>query len=288
MPVRPMPQWKTGLEELRPGLYAYLQYNGTWGISNAGFLVADEGVLVIDALMLPSMARAFIKEIRQVTDKRFRHLVNTHHHGDHTNGNQFFAGAEIISHVACREEMIKVDRERRIASRPALPWLTEAWQQELQEVRLTLPTVTFDDKMVLYYGETPVELYYWGPAHTSNDLLVYLPESKALFVGDIGFFYCTPIVYHLSNFIRVIDRIKGLDVEIVVPGHGPLGSLRELEDSREYLVFLQEEARRCFERGMSEAEAAKAIDLGPYKQWLDWDRLERNVAAAYREFRGEI
>ena len=101
MPVRPAPEWGTGLQEVAPNTYAYLQYDGSWGISNAGFMAGDDGLLVIDATMVASMAEAFIKEIRRVSEKPFRHLINTHSHPDHTGGTRLFSGAEIVSHRIC-------------------------------------------------------------------------------------------------------------------------------------------------------------------------------------------
>ena len=88
MSYRPMPKYNTELVELGDSLYAYLQWDGGWGISNAGFLDGGDGLLVIDALMVPSMTRAFIEAMRGVSNAPFRHLVNTHMHSDHTNGNQ--------------------------------------------------------------------------------------------------------------------------------------------------------------------------------------------------------
>jgi len=90
--VREAPPWGTGLVEVAPDIYAYLQYDGSWGISNTGFLAGDDAVLVIDATLVPDMARNFIGEMRKVTDKPWRHLINTHSHPDHTGGNRVFDG----------------------------------------------------------------------------------------------------------------------------------------------------------------------------------------------------
>src|SRR3954454_7513213 len=107
MAVREAPPWATGLVEVAPNIYAYLQYDGSWGISNTGFLAGDDAVLVIDATLGPDMARNFIGEMRKVTGKPWRHLINTHSHPDHTGGNRLFEGAEIVAHTLCREEMAR-------------------------------------------------------------------------------------------------------------------------------------------------------------------------------------
>lgn len=144
--------------------------------------------------------------------------------------------------------------------------------------------------MTLHYGDTEVQLLYFGPAHTFGDTLVYLPQSKVLFAGDIAFFYSMPLAAggKIGGWLKVIDCIRDLDVELIVPGHGPVGGKRELEEEREYFEFVMEQTRRCFERGMTPEEAVKEIDLGPYADWLDAERIVANVGVAYRELRGEI
>jgi cyclase len=301
MPLRRSPEWRTGLQEVAPNTYAYLQYDGSWGISNTGFLEGDDGLLIIDATLVASMAEAFIKEIRRVSHKPFRHLINTHSHPDHTGGNRLFRGAEIISHQICLREM-----EGQLQSRPpGTPQLagpmasmpTTAARERMSQMvaedpdrRLVLPSVTYDGELTLRYGETEVQLLYLGPAHTFGDTLVYFPQSKVLFAGDIAFFYSMPLAGSgkIGGWLKAIDRIKDMDIDLIVPGHGPVGGKAELEDEREYFEFVMEQSRRCFERGMTTEEAVKEIDLGPYAEWLDAERIVANVGVAYRELRGEI
>jgi cyclase len=301
MPVRQPPAWGTGLLEVAPNTYAYLQYDGSWGISNTGFLEGEDGLLIIDATLVASMAEAFIKEIRRVSPKPFRHLINTHSHPDHTGGNRMFTGAEIISHGICRKEM-----QSQLQSRPAgTPQLagpmasmptTTARERMFQMVaddpdrRIVLPSVTYDAELMLRYGDTEVQLLYFGPAHTFGDTLVYFPQSKVLFAGDIAFFYSMPLAGSgkIGGWLKVIDRIKDMDIDLIVPGHGPVGGRAELEDERDYFEFVMEQSRGCLERGMTAAEAVREIDLGPYAEWLDAERIVANVGVAYRELRGEI
>jgi cyclase len=299
VPVRPSPAWGTGLQEVAPNTYAYLQHDGSWGISNAGFLVGDDGLLVIDATMVASMAQAFIDQIRRVSDQPFRHLINTHSHPDHTGGNRLFPGAEIIAHRLCREEMERQavppsggeSRPGLMASMPRTPAMQRMFDMVANDPdrHIPLPTVTYEDKLTLRYGETEVQLLYYGPAHTFGDTLVYFPQSKVLFAGDIAFFYAMPLVAgKVGGWLEVIDRVKELELELIVPGHGPVGGKQELEDEREYFDFVMEQSRMCFERGMTPEEAAKEIDLGPYAEWPEAERFVANVGVAYRELRGEI
>jgi cyclase len=301
MPLREAPEWKTGLREVAPDTYAYLQYDGSWGISNAGFLEGDDGLLVIDATLVASMAQAFIEQIRRVSDKPYRHLINTHSHPDHTGGNRLFKGAEIISHRICREEMVRQLELRpsgngppagAMASMPASPARQRMFDQISSDPDryIELPSRTYEDELTLRYGDTEVQLLYLGPAHTFGDTLVYLPQSKVLFAGDIAFFYSMPLAAagKIGGWLKVIDRVKEMDVDLIIPGHGPPGGKRELEDEREYFEFVMTEARKCFEGGLNAEQAVAAIDLGAYAEWLDSERIVANVGVAYRELRGEI
>jgi cyclase len=245
------------------------------------------------------MAQAFIEQIRRVSNKPFHHLINTHNHQDHTGGNRLFKGAEIISHRICRDEMAR--QEPRPSGNPpptgavVMP-LSPARQRMNDEISsdpdryIELPSRTYADELTLRYGDTEVQLLYFGPAHTFGDTLVYFPQSKVLFAGDIAFFYSTPLAFSgkISGWLNVIDRVKEMDVDLIVPGHGPPGGKDELEAEREYFEFVMEQTSSCFERGLTFEQAVKEIDLGAYAEWLDSERIIANVRVAYRELRGEI
>jgi glyoxylase-like metal-dependent hydrolase (beta-lactamase superfamily II) len=296
--LRKPPHWATGLQEVAPDTYAYLQFDGTWGISNAGFLAGDDGLLVIDATMVASMAESFINQIRRVSDKPFRHLINTHSHPDHVGGNRLFAGAEIVSHRVCREEMARAARPASGGPPPALAAITRtpAMERMFEMVaqdparHIPLPSLTYEDTLTLHYGAVEIQLLYYGPAHTFGDTLVYFPESKVLFAGDIAFFYSMPLAASgkIGSWLRVIDRVKELDVDLIVPGHGPAGDKDVLNEEREYFEYVMEQTRTCLERGVPAERAAKEIDPGAYGDWLDSERMVANVLVAYRELRGEI
>ena len=292
----PMPEYQTGPREVGDNLYAYLQWNGGWGISNAGFLVDDAGLLVIDALMAPSMTRAFVETMRGVSQAPFRHLVNTHMHPDHTNGNQFIEGAEIVAQEQCREEMEAAAalEATQAAGRPAGDrgekpfWIQQAWWDELAEVEPTLPQTTFQDRLTLRYGETEARLSHHGPAHTLGDSMVYFPDSKVLFSGDLAFFYAMPLCRgHMPNWVRICDIIREMEIETIIPGHGPVGGKRELQDMQEFMQFMVDQTRDCFANGLSEEDAAKAIDIGDWAKWPEAERKEMNIANLYATYRAE-
>jgi cyclase len=281
---RTVPTWQTGLVEVGPNAFAYVQGGGGTGISNAGLVVGDDGSLAIDSLFMPPMTQAFLSAIKRVTQKPVRQLVNTHHHMDHTMGNESFLPTQIISHVNCRQEMIRVGLPLdRLAA------LMPQFADQIRQINLTLPDVTFDDRLVLHLGDRVIELLYLGPAHTIGDAVVYLPQDKLLFAGDIAFHYVTPLAFegHVSGWIKVIDRVTRLNVETIVPGHGPVGSKAELREMRDYLALLRRKAKKCFQEGMDDWQAARTIRLRWYGQWADPQRVLVNVRKLYQEFRQE-
>jgi cyclase len=274
-----IPSWPKEFREVADGVFAYIQAGGpgigNLNISNAGLIVGRNANVAVDALWAPPMTRDFIASIRRTSKNPVEHLLLTHHHGDHTYGAASFRPAEIVSHRRCREVLATMsppDPERmRQAGSP--------YADDFKGLEIALPTLTFESEMTLYCGDREVRLLYCGPAHTVDDTLVYMPKEKLLFAGDIAFYYVTPLAFqgHISGWIKAIDRIRDLDVETIVPGHGPVGGKRELA----------REARRCFEAGLDETEAAIEIRLGWFDRWVEPERLVHNVMRFYTELRGD-
>ncbi len=143
-----IPSWKSGLQEIAPDVFAYIHSGVGWDICNSGFIVSDDGVMVIDAMMVASMVRPYLEEIRKVTDQPIRYVVNTHHHADHSLGNQFYLPAEVISHRACREAFLT-----RFAD---MDMLTQRWpeyREDWVKTRLTPASITYEDKMIVHLGD---------------------------------------------------------------------------------------------------------------------------------------
>jgi cyclase len=278
--------WPTGLIELADGVFAYVQEGGGLCVANAGLIAGAESCIVIDALFAPSMTRAFRDAIRRVTGKPVRLLINTHHHVDHTMGNPLFPEAQIISHVNARAEQARAGTGVLELLRPRIPALVA----EVDGVEPRLPDLTFEGELTLHLDGRTVRLLHLGRAHTIGDALVLLPEERLLFAGDVAFYHVTPLAIegHVGGWIDVCDKTAALDVERIVPGHGPVGGKAELGELRGYLSSIREQARTAFDAGRSAEEAARAIDLGDYASWGEPERLALNVHRLYQEFRGEI
>jgi glyoxylase-like metal-dependent hydrolase (beta-lactamase superfamily II) len=278
--------WRAGLIEVAPKVFAFVQATGETGISNAGLIVGSEAAIAVDALMVPSMTRRFVAAIKKATRKAVSHLINTHHHLDHTGGNRFFRAAAIISHAKCREALAP--------GFPPLPLLQRfmpRFAKEFPLLKVVLPAVTFDDRMVIHDGHREIQLWHpGGPAHTVGDTAVYLPKEKVLFAGDIAFHYVTPLAFqgHVGNWIKAADRLLAFDAEAIIPGHGPIGTKADLKKMRDYLALVRREAKRRFDAGMSPEEAARDIRLGIYARWREAERILPNVMRCYQEFRNEL
>jgi len=276
----------TGLIELTDGVFAYVQEGGGLCVANAGLIIGPEGCIVIDALFAPSMTQAFRREIARVTDKPVRLLVNTHHHIDHTLGNGAFPEAQIVSHTNARREQLRTGLAVIDLLRPRIPELVA----ETAGVGLRAPDLTFDGELTLHAGGREVRLLHLGRGHTIGDALVLLPDERLLFAGDVAFHGVTPLAFegHIGDWIAVCDRADGLDIDRIVPGHGPVGGKQALREMRDYLASVREQARAAFDAGRSQEDATAAIDLGAYATWTEPERLAPNVARLYQEFRGDI
>jgi cyclase len=283
-----VPSWKTELRELAPDVYAYVQRGGpglsSAGISNAGLIAGEDHLMAIDGLGAPLQTKAFIAASSEATGgKTFRRLINTHHHADHVAGNQYFLPAEILSHPYCRQEVLKT-----VATTPHMWEKREGWADGTEERKVVPPGTTFEDKLTYYYGDTVVEFRFVGPAHTWGDVVAYLPQHKILFAGDVGFFYVAPYAHNASvpGWLATVDKILAMDVETILPGHGPIGGKQELAEMAEYFKLLQREARKRFDAGMSPGRAAADIRLGRFDNWLGPERIVMNTVRLYNEFKG--
>lgn len=277
--------WKTGMVEVGSRVFAYVQATGETGISNAGLIIGRESAMAVDALMVPSMTRRLVQAIKKTTRKPVAQLINTHHHVDHTGGNRSFARATIIASERCREEMVP-----GFPPVPLLQHFMPGFAAEFPRLRMALPAVTFEDRMVIRDGEHEIQLWHPGTsAHTRGDATVFLPKERVLFAGDLAFHYVTPLAFqgHVGNWIKAADQLLRLETDVIVPGHGPIGTKADLKRMRDYLALVRRESRKRFDGGMPEEAAARDIKLGVFASWREAERLLPNVMRCYQEFRNE-
>ena len=271
------------MKEIAPNIYAYFQAQGSWFRSNAGLIVGSEYAVVVDSLATVDLTQNFINEIRKVTDKPVRFLINTHHHGDHVWGNHLFEGANIICHNRCWEQLLSTQMYD--------PAILNAYYPDFdfQGIQVTPPDITFDKDLTIHMDDCEIRLIYFKPAHTPGDIVVYLPQEGLAFAGDLLFLYSTPVGFEASfqGWIDTLGAMFNLDATAYVPGHGPLCGKQGIQECREYLALVQREGCQRFAAEMPSYDAACDIELGRFKNWINWERIAINMERLYREIRGE-
>ncbi len=269
------------IQEVSERVFAYVQLDGSWGLNNAGFIVGDDSALVVDTCFTERRTRAYIEAIKRVTSLPLRTLLNTHHHGDHTHGNYLFPEATIVGHELCRAAILET----------GLTTVRNPLFQEVDwgELRPRPPSVTFENRLILHVGDLRVEATFVGPAHTTNDIVVWIPERGVLFSGDLVFHGGTPFVAmgSVAGSLRALDVLRELGAETIVPGHGPVCGPEVIDDQVAYLHFVQHLGQESFDAGVSPLEAARGADLGAFADWHDRERIVGNLHRAYSEIRGE-
>ena len=277
------------------GCWAYVQRDGSWGWSNAGLIVGHGTSLLVDTLFDLTLTKEMLDAFAGRTDAApIDTVVNTHANGDHCYGNELVAGAEIIASTACAEEMGEVAPAMLAGLNSAPGDVGELFRSffgdfDFDGITLTPPTRTFDGRLAVDVGGREVELIEVGPAHTKGDVIVHVPDAKAVFTGDILFIGGTPIVWAgpLANWVAACDLMLGMDVDVVVPGHGPLTDKAGVAAVRDYLAFVDDEATARHDAGIDAWEAAREIaaligageDFG---SWGEAGRIAVNVETVYR------
>jgi glyoxylase-like metal-dependent hydrolase (beta-lactamase superfamily II) len=292
--------YSKGLHDLGGGLWAYLQPDGGWGWSNAGLIVDGDRSLLIDTLFDMTLTREMLAAMADATGlapEEIGTVVNTHANGDHTHGNACCAKAEIIASAASAREMEAFTPAMLAAFVAGAPKMGAAGKYVLDifgafdfaGVEERLPTRTFSGELELKVGDKAVRLIEVGPAHTRGDVLAHVAGDKTVFTGDILFIDGTPIMWAgpVGNWIAACDRILAMDVDIIVPGHGPITDKAGVARVKDYLAFCDREARKRFDAGLSVRDAAHDIALGDFASWGDAERIAVNIDTLYRGYRGD-
>lgn len=290
----PKSTYDAGVRDFGNGCFAYLQPDGGWGLSNVG-LVADGGdAMLVDTLFDLAHTRAMLESLAKASDARIRTVFNTHHNGDHWYGNELIEGAQIIASEKAAEAMAHERPNMLAGMMKAAPTLGLAGEYlvhcfgryEFSGITPKRPTLTFNGRFTQPVGDKTVQLIEVGPAHTGGDTLAYVAQDRVIFTGDILFINGHPIIWAgpVETWIAACDLILGLDVETIVPGHGPVTDKDGVTRVRDYLSYIAREAKARYDAGLGAFEAARSIALDDFAGWGDSERIAVNVATLYREF----
>ncbi len=293
--------FQKGLFQTGNGIYAYLQPDGGWGWSNAGLITDGRESLLVDTLFDASLTREMLSTMADaagVGADDIGTIVNTHANGDHTHGNGCCHHAEVIASDASAKEMAELPApmlaalmEQAKEMGPAGQYLVDIFGSfDFNDVAEKLPTKTFTGEYSVPVGDKQVDLIEVGPAHTAGDVLVHVPGDKTIFTGDILFIEGTPIMWAgpVSNWIAACEKIIDLKAETIVPGHGPITDIHGVRQVQDYLRYIDQEARKRFDAGLSVRDAAHDIKLGDFSSWGDSERIAVNISTLYREYAGDM
>jgi glyoxylase-like metal-dependent hydrolase (beta-lactamase superfamily II) len=279
------------LVEVADGCHAWMAGEATWGMSNAGLVTGPESSLLVDTLFDLHLTRRMLDAMgRHTAEAPIGTVVNTHANGDHCYGNALLADTHILTSAATAAEMADVPPAMMAAMAELEGELGDTFRRFFGRFDFSgfeLPPVdeTFAGSHALQVGGLDVQLIEVGPAHTAGDTIAWIPDRRVVYTGDICFIGSTPIVWAgpFSNWIAALDRITDLGPDVVVPGHGPVTDVAGVAEVREYLVFVDREARRRHEAGLDVVAAARDIALGDFAGLADRGRVVANVDAVYRE-----
>jgi cyclase len=280
------------IKPMADGVYAAIAKPAYKVNCNAAIILLGDSVLVVDTHSKPSAARALIEQIKKLTDKPVRYVVNTHFHWDHYQGNQAYpsswpAGVEIISSQATREnienrgiprvkyeiatmpkeiEKLKTDLAAATDSKQKAELQSnleqsEAYLAELKSMQFTLPSITFDRSMILYRKSRTVEFLWLGNAHTNGDVWVYLPKEKILICGD-ALHGWTPFMAdsYPYDWIKTLDAAEKLDFNQALGGHGDvMHDKQTFELWKTYFHDLLDETAQVYSNGASLDDAQKQV-----------------------------
>jgi len=284
-------------EKVMDGIY-YATASGTMNVgANSPIIVNDDEALVIDSQITPAAARALVADLKAVTTKPIRYVVDSHYHYDHSFGNQVFpAEVQVIGHDNTRRRMqgnvmeqftflnsvqpvpARVEALRQRISQESDPQQKAALQQlaanslayleQVKEVKVTPPNLTFDRSMTLIRAGREIRLLYLGRGHTDTDVVVFLPKERIVCTGDL----MESIVSYMGDsfpedWIATLDRLKALDFDTVMPGHGVVFKGKtKIEAFQKYLGDVITQVAALRKQGVSADDAAQKVDVTKYRE----------------------
>ncbi|MDH2888629.1 MBL fold metallo-hydrolase [Bacillus cytotoxicus] len=302
------------LNFLCDGVYAAISKPGQGAWSNAGVVDLGDELLVFDSFTTPSAGYELRRQAEDITGKKIKYLINSHFHGDHVFGNQAFTDATIISTSTtkklCKEKNEIGDLEKEIEEMESYldslrnqieenqdiiikDSLTNQFNEmskvldDLPRMKIVLPSVIFEEKLIIEGSKRSVELYCLGGGHTPSDTFMYLPKEKIAFMGDLVTEELHLPIYNPKEFSSILEKVEEMDIETFVPGHGNVGNKGLLYTLSEYLTFLTEKSREALKNNQSlETFISKFDTPNKYKEWTGVNGIKGNLSKVYTFYKG--
>jgi cyclase len=279
------------------GVYHAIGTGALTVVGNSSVIVNDDDVIIVDDHVSPAAAWVLLDEIKTLTNKPVRTVINTHFHYDHAHGNQIFdSTVSIIGHEFTREMLTggksaemplyknyvtglptqianlrqRVTAETDAAARARLQTQLQTAESNAAsqaELKPTPPNVTLRDRMTLYRGSREIQIRFLGRAHTAGDVVVYLPKEKIVMTGDM----LTSTLSNMSDafvneWVTTLDELKKLDFTTVLPGHGEAFTDKaKIDYFQAYLRDVWIEVSRLKQQGVSAEEASRRADLTKHR-----------------------
>ncbi len=286
------------LQEVAQGVYFALAPKGGLAIGNAGIIDLGDQTIIFDTFEDPLCAEDLRLAAETLTERPATYIINSHMHADHWYGNQVFAPSTPILSTPVTFKGMAEFVEEALKDKED-PSEYEAWLQELQKeldaatdplkrqsletsigrvqgnmnalptLELRRPNLLFDEKLVLRGTERIAELVTWGGGHTDSDAMLFLPEEKIVFTGDICFFHCQPYMWsgHPGKWAAQLNRLAATDYETFIPGHGPVGTREEIQLLLSYFQWLEDAVLRALKAGESAEEFLARPMPAPFAAW---------------------
>jgi len=273
-------------QKVKEGIYVYVgkEFN-----SNCGVVLTQEGVVLIDSGHNPTDSRAILNAVKKLTSMPVRFLIDTEPHPDHTTGHFVFSPpAIVIAHEGATESM--KGRERESPDRiQKMMTVSPEMRAALEGYRFIPPDIEYRQKMTLNVGERTFELMYLKGVHSEADTAVWLPKERVLFSASAvvvnQYNILRPFVT-IPDILAAAKMMKGLNPEVVIPGHGIPGTVKIFEDSEQYYALLLDRVGKMVREGKSLDEIKKELRMPEYDGWASKERIPSNIEAAYKVVKG--
>jgi len=307
------PIFTEGLYQLSNNCYSWMVPNGSWGETNIGLIDCNGKSVLVDTCWDVNLTMQMLNMMQPVLSRSpIETVINTHSDGDHCWGNQLFKDRQIIATNGCKNQMHHVKPQSMTGLKTgckALRYLPIAGinhfsnymldmmsPYDYKNIEITSPTQTFETEHCLNVNGKEIILYEVGPAHTSGDAIVYIPDESVVYAGDIAFIGETPVMWSgpIEGIVSALQKVLDLNAKIMIPGHGPMARRKDIQRLIEFWNFSYEQLHYYFQKDFEPHLAASAVLKSEeylrsaFAQWGNQERMVTNATTLYRHWGADL